>query len=79
MSRPLDENAKYFTAKALFQVLAGRLSEMPMIFRRSDVTRSLELETTREQELLTDALYMLQRRQLIEWRADRSAWTNLVR
>ncbi len=74
-----DDGATYFSAKAIFQVLAGRLSEMPQTFRRSDAARELNLTTARESALLTDALRMLQQRRLVEWNGSKSGWTNLVR
>ncbi len=77
--RPRDEGATYYTAKAIFQVLAGRLSEMPQVFRRSDAAQELRLTTSRENALLTDALHMLQQKRLVEWNGSKSGWTNLVR
>jgi len=69
---------RFTNSLTMASAISGLLAELPLKFRKSDISNKLQLATPREAALLTDALNALQKKSLIRWNKSSSSWDNLV-
>ncbi len=74
-----DQGQGFTTAQQISDVFAGNLEEYPSWFRRAFIIKKLGLKYQRELALLSDALYNLQLKGLIEFDHSHNKWKNMTR
>lgn len=72
-----DEGQEYTSASSIADAFMADISEYPRYFRRSFIGQKLDLKHEREWALLSDVLYVLQKRGLIRFSTDNNSWENL--
>lgn len=72
-----DKGQGYTSARQIADEFAANMDEYPRLFRRSFIADKLRLGHDRELSLLSDALYTLRRKGLIEFDPETNQWKNL--
>lgn len=74
-----DQGQGFTDARQIADAIAANIDEYPRGFTRSFVKDKLRLKYDREFGLLSDALYVLKQRGLVEYDHNSSEWRNLQR